>query len=82
MLIWINGAFGSGKTLIAHELQRRLQDALVTDPETASRLDRARLGSGAAPGHLSNQHSRAIDRFYRRDVVSAGLTWRYVSSPL
>ncbi len=33
MLIWINGAFGSGKTLIAHELQRRLHDALVTDPE-------------------------------------------------
>lgn len=33
MLIWINGAFGSGKTLIAHELQRRLDEALVTDPE-------------------------------------------------
>jgi len=33
MLIWINGAFGSGKTLIAHGLQRRLSDARVTDPE-------------------------------------------------
>jgi hypothetical protein len=33
MLIWINGAFGSGKTLIAHGLQRRLRDAQVTDPE-------------------------------------------------
>lgn len=33
MLIWINGAFGSGKTLIAHELQRRLDNAIVADPE-------------------------------------------------
>jgi hypothetical protein len=33
MLIWINGAFGSGKTLIAHGLHRRLRDAHVADPE-------------------------------------------------
>lgn len=33
MLIWVNGAFGSGKTLIAHGLQRRLRDAHVADPE-------------------------------------------------
>lgn len=33
MLVWINGAFGSGKTLIAHELKRRLRDAQVSDPE-------------------------------------------------
>jgi gluconate kinase len=33
MLIWINGAFGAGKTVIAHELQRRLGDGQVADPE-------------------------------------------------
>ena len=33
MLTWINGAFGPGKTLIAHELQRRPADAVVVDPE-------------------------------------------------
>jgi hypothetical protein len=33
MLIWINGAFGSGKTQTAHELRRRLQRAHVVDPE-------------------------------------------------
>ncbi|MET0898592.1 MAG: AAA family ATPase [Mycobacterium sp.] len=33
MLIWINGAFGAGKTQTAHELQRRLPDARVADPE-------------------------------------------------
>lgn len=33
MLIWINGAFGAGKTHTAHELKRRLPDAHVADPE-------------------------------------------------
>lgn len=33
MLIWINGAFGSGKTLTAHELKRRSRGAHVADPE-------------------------------------------------
>ncbi|MFS0728134.1 AAA family ATPase [Paenibacillus sp. 1P07SE] len=33
MIIWLNGAFGSGKTTAAYELQRRLPDSYVYDPE-------------------------------------------------
>lgn len=33
MIIWLNGAFGSGKTTAAFELQRRLPNAFVFDPE-------------------------------------------------
>lgn len=33
MLVWINGAFGAGKTQTAHELHRRLAGAHVADPE-------------------------------------------------
>ena len=33
MLIWVNGAFGAGKTQTVFELQRRLADAHVADPE-------------------------------------------------
>lgn len=33
MLIWINGAFGAGKTQAAYELQRRLPNSFVYDPE-------------------------------------------------
>jgi gluconate kinase len=33
MLIWLNGAFGAGKTQTAHELQRRVANAHVADPE-------------------------------------------------
>ncbi len=47
MLIWINGAFGSGKTLVAHELQRRLRDAHVADPEILGFAMRKMLPAGA-----------------------------------
>lgn len=32
-IIWINGAFGSGKTTVAFELHRRLEGSFVYDPE-------------------------------------------------
>lgn len=33
MIIWINGSYGSGKTQTAYELQRRLANSYVYDPE-------------------------------------------------
>ena len=33
MLLWINGAFGAGKTWTAHKLQRRLGTGHIADPE-------------------------------------------------
>ncbi|HEY7596763.1 MAG TPA: AAA family ATPase [Actinophytocola sp.] len=33
MIVWLNGAFGAGKTTLAEELHRRLPDALALDPE-------------------------------------------------
>lgn len=33
MIVWINGAFGGGKTTLADELHSRLPDALPFDPE-------------------------------------------------
>lgn len=35
MIIWLNGAFGSGKTQTAYELHRRLKGSYVYDPENA-----------------------------------------------
>lgn len=35
MIIWINGAFGSGKTQAAHELNRRINNSIIYDPEQA-----------------------------------------------
>jgi hypothetical protein len=33
MIIWINGTFGAGKTTTAYELQTRVENAFVFDPE-------------------------------------------------
>ena len=33
VIIWLNGAFGAGKTTLAQELHRRFPDAVVYDPE-------------------------------------------------
>ncbi|MGW0940619.1 AAA family ATPase [Streptomyces sp. NPDC002666] len=33
MIVWVNGAFGSGKTTLVEELRRRWPEALVHDPE-------------------------------------------------
>jgi hypothetical protein len=33
MIIWVNGAFGSGKTQTAYELNRRIPNSFVYDPE-------------------------------------------------
>ncbi|MGG0655393.1 AAA family ATPase [Rummeliibacillus pycnus] len=33
MIIWINGAFGSGKTQTSYELNRRIPNSFVYDPE-------------------------------------------------
>ena len=35
MVVWLNGAFGAGKTTCAFELNRRLADSYVFDPENA-----------------------------------------------
>lgn len=35
MIIWINGAFGAGKTQTAYELHRRIPNSYVYDPENA-----------------------------------------------
>lgn len=38
MIIWINGAFGVGKTQTAYELRRRLPGSFVYDPENVGFL--------------------------------------------
>lgn len=43
MIIWINGAFGAGKTQTAYELHRRLPDSYVYDPENAGFFIRKNL---------------------------------------
>ncbi|PZD93102.1 tunicamycin resistance protein [Paenibacillus sambharensis] len=48
MIIWINGAFGSGKTQTAYELHRRLPGSYVFDPENAGYYIRKNVPKQAA----------------------------------
>lgn len=43
MIIWLNGAFGSGKTTCAFELYRRLPNSFVYDPENVGFLIRKNM---------------------------------------
>ncbi|WMT42951.1 AAA family ATPase [Paenibacillus sp. D2_2] len=43
MIIWINGAFGVGKTTTAFELQRRIPNSIVYDPEHVGYFIRKKL---------------------------------------
>jgi len=44
MIIWINGAFGSGKTTTANMLHRRLPNSFIYDPENVGYFIRQNTG--------------------------------------
>lgn len=44
MIIWLNGAFGVGKTTTALELRRLVPRGRIFDPETVGQMLRANLG--------------------------------------
>jgi len=54
MIIWINGAFGSGKTNTAYELQRRIPQAFVYDPEEMGFFLRSNLPKGLKEGDFQD----------------------------
>ena len=49
MLLWLNGAFGAGKTSVAEALCRRLPDAFLYDPENAGQFLRQNLPGSLCP---------------------------------
>ncbi|MCA1058888.1 AAA family ATPase [Rossellomorea aquimaris] len=48
MILWINGAFGSGKSQTAYELNRRIPDSFVYDPEQVGYLLRKMIPKEAS----------------------------------
>jgi hypothetical protein len=67
VIIWLNGAFAAGKTTLAGELQRRLPDALVYDPEQVGLMLRK-----SVPGNGDFQHLPS----WRELVVATALSLR------
>lgn len=54
MIIWLNGAFGAGKTQTAYELRRRMADAYVYDPENAGFFIRENLPPSLPAGDFQD----------------------------
>lgn len=43
MIIWLNGPFGGGKTHVAYELNRRLENSIIFDPEEVGFFIRSKM---------------------------------------
>jgi hypothetical protein len=54
MLVWINGAFGAGKTAVAAELARRWPAAIIFDPEQVGFILRRVLPAQLYPGDFQD----------------------------
>ncbi|XEC96569.1 AAA family ATPase [Paenibacillus tarimensis] len=54
MIIWINGAFGAGKTQTAFELHRRIPHSYVYDPENAGYFMRKNLPKESMKGDFQD----------------------------
>lgn len=54
MIIWINGAFGAGKTQTAFELHRRLPNSFVYDPENVGFYIRSNIPNELNKGDFQN----------------------------
>lgn len=54
MIIWINGAFGAGKTQTAYELHRRLPDSFVYDPENVGYFIRKNIPKSLSMGDFQD----------------------------
>jgi thymidylate kinase len=76
LIIWLNGAFGSGKTTLCQELRRRLPEAVVFDPEhvgyVLTQAVRAPTGDFQdLPSwrHLVVEHARTLRRFHAATLI-------------
>jgi RNase adaptor protein for sRNA GlmZ degradation len=55
MIIWINGSFGSGKTQTAFEINRRLENSYVYDPEHIGYFFRRNMPKEIIQGNFQDQ---------------------------
>ncbi|MFI9005870.1 AAA family ATPase [Actinosynnema sp. NPDC053489] len=76
MIVWINGAFGAGKTTLAEELHERLPDALAFDPEYVGFLLRRWVPGPVADFQdiplwrkLTAEFAIGLCREYRRPLI-------------
>ena len=66
MIIWLNGAFGSGKTTTAFELNKRLSKSFVYDPENLGSFIRHNIPKNL---HKDNFQDHDQWRYFNYDLL-------------
>jgi RNase adaptor protein for sRNA GlmZ degradation len=66
MILWINGAFGSGKTQTAFEINRRLENSCVYDPENIGYFLRRNMPKEIIKGNFQDQ---ALWRTFNYEII-------------
>lgn len=76
MIIWLNGAFGSGKTTLTGELHRRLPDAVIFDPEYVGYVLTQAVPAPTGDfqdlpswRHLVAEHALTLRRFHTATLI-------------
>ena len=76
MIIWLNGAFGSGKTTLTEELHRRLPDAVIFDPEYVGYVLTQAVPAPTGDyqdlpswRHLVTEHALTLRRFHAATLI-------------
>jgi hypothetical protein len=76
LIIWLNGAFGSGKTTLTGELHRRLPDAVIFDPELVGYVLTKAVPSPTGDyqdlpswRHLVTEHALTLRRFHAATLI-------------
>ena len=76
MIIWLNGAFGSGKTTLTEELRRRLPDAVIFDPEYVGYVLTQAVPAPTGDfqdlpswRHLVAEHALTLRRFHAATLI-------------
>ena len=76
MIIWLNGAFGSGKTALAGELHQRLPDAVIFDPEYVGYVLTQAVPAPTGDfqdlpswRHLVIEHALTLRRFHAETLI-------------
>jgi cytidylate kinase len=67
MILWINGAFGSGKTQCAFELHRKLENSYVYDPENIGYFLRRNMPAEIIQGNFQDQ---PLWRMFNYEVIN------------
>ncbi len=76
MIIWLNGAFGSGKTTLTEELHRRLPEAVIFDPEHVGYVLTQAVPAPTGDfqdlpswRHLVAEHALTLRRFHAETLI-------------